>query len=127
MKTWFQKFQIIQSSFYITFIWKTGKQFSVTTENGLEYAAFLPGNNAIINDTEFTAGEFIEFDRNEGMIEINNNSEVAIDIIIFGGEKYAEPIVAQGPFVMNTQPEITLAYKDFHEGKYGKISYRGNN
>lgn len=106
---------------------EAGKQFSLTAENGLEYAAFLPVNNAVINDTEYKAGEFIEFDRNGGTIEINNNSKVAIDIILFGGEKYTEPIVAEGPFVMNTQLEIVQAYKDFHTGKYGKISYSRNN
>jgi redox-sensitive bicupin YhaK (pirin superfamily) len=106
---------------------EAGKKFSLTTENGLEYAVFLPANNAVINDNEFKAGEFIEFDRNGGTIEINNNSEAAIDIIIFGGEKYAEPIIAEGPFVMNTQLEITQAYRDFHAGKYGKISYSQSN
>jgi redox-sensitive bicupin YhaK (pirin superfamily) len=106
---------------------EAGKQFSLSTEKGMEYAAFLPVNNAVINDAEYEAGEFIEFDRDEGTIEINNNTEAAIDIIVFGGEKYAEPIVAQGPFVMNTQSEIAEAYKDFHAGKYGKISYSRNN
>ena len=100
-----------------------GKQFSIETENGLEYAAVLPANNAVINDAEFTAGEFIEFDRNGGTIEINNEGEVAVDIILFGGEKYEEPIVAQGPFVMNSQSEIVQAYGDFHAGKYGKMTY----
>ena len=100
------------------------KQFSIVTESGLEYAALLPLQNAVINDTEFEKGEFIEFDRSEGTIEINNNSEAAIDIILFGGEKYAEPIVAGGPFVMNTQEEIAQAYRDFHNGKYGRINYQ---
>ena len=102
---------------------EAGKQFSLSGEKGLEYAAFLPLQNAMINDTEFSNGEFIEFDRNKGTIEIHNNSEDSIDIILFGGEKYTEPIVAQGPFVMNTQNEIADAYRDFHAGKYGEISY----
>jgi len=106
---------------------EAGKQFSITTENGLEYAAFLPANKAVINDIEYEAGEFIEFDRDEGTIEINNNSELANDIILFGGEKYQEPIVAQGPFVMNSQSEIVQAYRDFHAGKYGEMSYSRNN
>lgn len=99
-----------------------GKQFSLLTENGLEYAAFLPLHNAVINDTEFKKGEFIEFDRQEGAIDINNNADVAIDVILFGGEKYTEPIVAGGPFVMNSNTEIAQAYSDFHSGKYGKIN-----
>ena len=49
-----------------------GKQFSINAEKGLEYAAFLPLQNAVINDTEFEKGEFIEFDRIEGTIEISN-------------------------------------------------------
>ena len=100
-----------------------GKTFSMPTEKGLEYAVFLPQHDITINDTKFDAGDFIEFDREEGTIEITNPSTADADIILFGGEKYTEPIVAQGPFVMNTQQEIVEAYNDFHSGKYGKITY----
>jgi len=106
---------------------EAGKQFSLATENGLEYAVIILDNKAVINDTEFSAGEFIEFDRNEGIIEISNKSEVAIGIILFGGEKYTEPIVSQGPFVMNSESEIAQSYRDFHAGKYGKIQFNRMN
>jgi redox-sensitive bicupin YhaK (pirin superfamily) len=104
---------------------EAGNQFSIATENGLEYAAFLPEHRTVINDAEFEVGEFIEFDRNEGTIDISNPvSGGATDVIVFGGEKYTEPIVAQGPFVMNSTKEIEQAYRDFHAGKYGKIRIR---
>lgn len=103
-----------------------GKQFSLPTEKGLEYAVFLPDSNVRINDMEFQAGDFIEFDRQDGTIEITNTSGTAADIILFGGEKYHEPIVAQGPFVMNTLLEISEAYSDFHAGKYGRVRYPNN-
>ncbi len=106
---------------------EAGKQFSIETENAIEYAALLPLKDAVINDTKFNRGDFIEFDRHEGTIEINNNSDDVIDIILFGGEKYIEPIVAQGPFVMNTQIEIAQSYHDFHAGKYGKINLSKQN
>jgi len=102
----------------------SGKQFSLITEKGLEYAAFLPQHDVTINDTGFNAGDFIEFDREEGTIAITNTADVAADIILFGGEKYTEPIVAHGPFVMNTMQEISAAYNDFHQDKYGKIVYK---
>lgn len=103
---------------------KAGKQYVFATESKLEYAAFLPLHEAIVNNSEFPAGTLIGFALGEGSIEINNTNAIDdIDVIIFGGEKYAEPIVSAGPFVMNSESEIGDAYKDFHAGKYGTISY----
>ena len=70
----------------------------------------------------FKKGEFVEFDREAGEIEIKNTAEKAIDIMLFGGEEYTKPVVAEGPFVMNTQAEIANAYRDFYAGKYGEIN-----
>jgi len=101
-----------------------GKQFSMASEKGLEYAAFLPLSNAEINDQEYKTGEFLTFENDDGIIEINNKSDVATDVILFGGEPYTEPIFAAGPFVMNTRQEISQAYDDFYAGKYGQIQYQ---
>ncbi|MFC6996923.1 pirin family protein [Rufibacter roseus] len=100
-----------------------GQTFKQETSAGVEYAAFLLAGNAQLNGTEHTANEFVEFDRSEGSVEITNPQETAIDVILFGGERYAEPIVAEGPFVMNSKAEIALAYRDFFNGKYGQIEY----
>jgi redox-sensitive bicupin YhaK (pirin superfamily) len=97
------------------------KSFTVNFEEKIEVAAFIPTYNAILNDTEFQKGDFVEFDRNVGEIEIKNPSEKAIDIMLFGGESYTESIIAEGPFIMNTQAEIAEAYRDFYAGKYGEI------
>lgn len=98
-----------------------GKQFLIGMEDRIEVAAFLPTQNVMLNETEFQAGEFIEFDRVAGEIEIKNTSQIAIDVLLFGGEEYTEPIVAEGPFVMNSPAEIATAYRDFYAEKYGKI------
>jgi redox-sensitive bicupin YhaK (pirin superfamily) len=52
-----------------------------------------------------------------------NDQQEACDILLFGGEHYQEPIVAKGPFVMNSSQGIADAYKDFSAGKYGNIDY----
>jgi len=43
------------------------------------------------------------------------------DVLLFGGQQYREPVVAEGLFVMSTEHEITQACNDYYEGKYGKI------
>jgi redox-sensitive bicupin YhaK (pirin superfamily) len=101
-----------------------GKQFSVEMENKMEVAAFLPTQQVMLNDTEFQAGEFVEFDKVAGEIEIKNTSLTTIDILLFGGEEYKEPVVAEGPFVMNSHAEIAEAYRDFYAGKYGVINVK---
>jgi redox-sensitive bicupin YhaK (pirin superfamily) len=100
---------------------KAGKNLSLEIENEIEVAAFLPTHNVMLNDTEFQKGEFVEFDKSAGEIEIKNTSLTTIDILLFGGEEYKEPVVAEGPFVMNSQTEIANAYRDFYAGKYGEI------
>ncbi|MES2650517.1 MAG: pirin family protein [Bacteroidota bacterium] len=106
---------------------KAGKQFSLGMENKIEVAAFLPSQNAVLNNNEFEKGELIEFDRNAGEIEIRNTSEKTIDLLLFGGETYTEPMVAEGPFVMNSNAEIVNAYRDFYAGKYGEINRKTQN
>jgi redox-sensitive bicupin YhaK (pirin superfamily) len=100
---------------------EAGKEFTIEMAANIEVAAFLPTQNAMLNDTEFQKGEFVEFDRSAGGIEIKNTSLTTIDILLFGGEEYKEPVVAEGPFVMNSQAEITNAYRDFYAGRYGEI------
>lgn len=105
---------------------EAGKSFTHHFDNQLELAAFLPLQKALVNKEEFEAGDFIAFENNSGEIEIENNSGEPLDILLFGGEPYTEPIVAEGPFVMNNRTEIAVAYRDFYDGKYGEINKQYN-
>ncbi len=42
-------------------------------------------------------------------------------VIILGGEPIQEPMVAYGPFVMNSRQEILQAYTDLQSGKFGVL------
>jgi len=40
-------------------------------------------------------------------------------VILFGhAEPYNEPVVAHGPFVMNTREEIVEAFRDYQAGRF---------
>lgn len=97
--------------------------FTLNTKEVFEYAAFVPADEAKINNEVFANSELIIFKQDEGDIVLYNNNISEADMIIFGGGPYMETIVAEGPFVMNSQVEIAEAYNDFHLGKYGKIKY----
>jgi hypothetical protein len=42
-------------------------------------------------------------------------------IMLFSGRPLGEPVVAGGPFVMNSHEQIEQAYRDFRSGRFGEI------
>jgi redox-sensitive bicupin YhaK (pirin superfamily) len=58
------------------------------------------------------------FDRNGGAVTIQADGKV----LILSGAPISEPLVVQGPFVMNTVGEIKQAMLDFQSGKFGALT-----
>ncbi len=98
-------------------------QFSFSARHGLEYGAFVPAAEVLVNDTVLSKSKIAIFDLIDQEINLENPNILPTDVLIFGGLHYEETIASQGPFVMNSREEIAAAYRDFFEGKYGEINY----
>ncbi len=110
-------FETISPIFLSTIHMKSGSSFTKNIpkeENVFFY---------IVRGAVEIQGEKVPF---RNLIEFNNDGDNLIvkapedAVIILGHAKpFNEPMVAQGPFVMNNQQEIMQAYQDYQAGKFG--------
>src|SRR5581483_9897386 len=50
-----------------------------------------------------------------------DRSAPTLDVLVLGGRPIGEPVVAYGPFVMNTAEEISQAMEDYRAGRLGSV------
>lgn len=82
---------------------------------------FIPSGRLQIGSASLTNTELGLLDQSAEAVTLQNRQDTVQDVVLYRAEPIAEPMVAQGPFVMNTDAEIKQAYSDFNAGKYGVI------
>ncbi len=92
--------------------------------NGLVYA--LSGSGTIGPDGRpFGTGQLAVHGPGDALVLRANPAQEsrhgALDVLVLGGKPIGEPVVAHGPFVMNTRAEIIEAFEDFEAGKLGTV------
>lgn len=75
----------------------------------------LNGNIRVNSVENAIAEEVVVFKQSEGDISIDAGTDTKV--LLLSGEPLNEPIVGNGPFVMNTHEEIEQAYTDYHRGR----------
>jgi len=104
------------------------EMYDIRLEENGEIELNLPGNfntgllvvegEAGINENSIARQhQYIQFKNDDGTIKIKASKKSVL--LLLSGEPINEPIVAYGPFVMNTKEEINQAIDDFNSGKFG--------
>jgi hypothetical protein len=96
---------------------KQGGRISCEVAEEKEIFFYIIRGQVKVNRKTAAMLDLVEFSHNGKEIVVEAIDE---SIIMFGyGDPLHEPVVAQGPFVMNTQKEIMKAYHDYRQGKFG--------
>lgn len=74
----------------------------------------------LVNDEHAALADSFVLFKNDGE-KINIKAEEDTVALVLSGEPIKEPIVAYGPFLMNTKEEILQAYQDMNQGKFGVL------
>ena len=99
---------------------KAGKSAEFPLPNG-HTTAFLVLSGDLVVNGERAAGEgdLAIFARAGDGITVTAKSDSKL--LLMDGQPFAEPVVGQGPFVMNSRAEIQRAFEDYQLGKMGEI------
>ena len=94
-------------------IFKIPKVSSTITRNLYYYN----GDTLKINGNDVRVDNRFKLNGNENIELINGDRES--HMLLLEGEPIEEPVVAYGPFVMNTMEEIKQAYADYQDTQFG--------
>lgn len=72
-----------------------------------------------VNGDPVDQHDFVLF-KNEGE-EVTVNGDEDSVVLLLSGEPINEPIAQYGPFVMNSQHELQVAFQEFQSGKFGVL------
>jgi redox-sensitive bicupin YhaK (pirin superfamily) len=73
----------------------------------------------MVNDTSVKAVELVSFEPQGNSVSLR--TETAARVLLLSGEPLNEPVVGQGPFVMNTRDQIHQAIEDYQAGRMGHL------
>lgn len=100
---------------------KSGNSADFSFPADFNTALLVIEGNIKVNDTVDVPTDHFALFANKGESFTINASIDAI-VLILSGQPINEPIVAQGPFVMNTRDELVQAYADYRDGKFGYLA-----
>jgi redox-sensitive bicupin YhaK (pirin superfamily) len=99
---------------------KSAARVALNVPGGHTTVLIAQSGSVEVNNTPLKAVELALFDREGDLITIDSKTETRI--LVLTGEPLGEPVVGQGPFVMNSREEIHQAIRDYQAGKMGHLN-----
>lgn len=97
------------------------KTTTLSLPDGHTVALLVLSGTVLVNGEEVVRGaQLVTFDKTGGDITLEANNDATM--LVMSGAPINEPVVAHGPFVMNTVGEIKQAMLDFQSGKFGAMT-----
>lgn len=97
-----------------------GKFAQLLVPDGHTTALLVLKGGILIDGTQLASeGALAVFEREGRDLVLQATADSRL--LLMSGQPIGEPIVGQGPFVMNSQDEIREAYHDFRSGKMGAL------
>jgi redox-sensitive bicupin YhaK (pirin superfamily) len=97
----------------------TGAKVDFNFPSNYTTLVLMVKGSAKINDDKVGTNQICIFKYEGENFQIETEEESIV--LILSGEPIHEPIVAYGPFVMNSKEEILKAYDDLNKGLFGKL------
>lgn len=99
---------------------RAGHRLQLPLRDGHSAALYILKGSIKVNDVDAAnATELVIFERAGDVAMIEAVSDATI--FVMNGQPIDEPVVGHGPFVMNTQEQISQAFVDLHYGKFGNV------
>ena len=98
----------------------SGKEVEFSVPENYTTLVVVQHGAVLVNDTtEGRPAELILLERAGNRFKLSAQEETRA--LILCGEPLNEPVVGQGPFVMNTREQIREAITDFQSGRMGRL------
>jgi redox-sensitive bicupin YhaK (pirin superfamily) len=101
-----------------TVFFEQGGKLSVDVAHGENVLLYVIRGEVLVNGSLARMHQLVQFERDGIGVSMEAQAD---SIVLFGhAVPLGEPVVAEGPFVMNTAEEIAEAYQDYRDGKFGR-------
>jgi quercetin 2,3-dioxygenase len=105
-----------------------GAAVTVPWRRDFNALVYVLGGHGTIGDKlrPIESGQLAMFDRDGDTLTFaaatkQDARHPTMDVLILGGRPIREPVIAYGPFVMNTRAELVQAFEDYQAGRLGSI------